>query len=405
MRSIPLLPIVPRSIVPRSIVPLSLVPLSIVVLAGCCPSTSPTVQQPGLNDSCLLREGYQQLPRPKLVQRRSIYRPEFRRILSGWLMGVGDRFTHQFPEVDGQEDKPSVVTHEWARDNGAPVNAQAIWLTRDWNDSWGVDRGDLVRMSRDGVVPVLMLYYFGDRISPQVVLEERDAWYLYLMKVAALAAIDHPVLVVLEPEYNDETNDRRTTVVNWPGFNEVVIDGIYLLRSLAPNLLVGIGPGDFGTQDLELSMGEIAQYSDFIAYQEMRASTRPNVISHEFEDVSENALAYSYYLQQLFDKPILLAYVAVSTYPPDSDWEQFQADVITNLFDTNFAELAEHGVFGALYFMAFDDPQHTGYYGAAEAHFGLARTDGSLKPGFEAFAEAVSKRQNILYAPDGNRNR
>jgi len=333
------------------------------------------------------------------VQRRSIYRPEFRKILSGWLMGVGDRFLHVFPESEDGERRKSVPTHVWARDNGAPVNTQAIWLTRDWNDSWGIDRGDLVRMAQDGVVPVLMLYYFGDDISPQNVIEHRDAWYLYLMKVAALAAIDHPVLVVIEPEFNDETNDSRTLVVNWPGFNEVVIDGIYLLRSLAPNLLVGICPGDFGTQDLELSMGEIAQYSDFIAFQEMRASTRDNVITHEFEDVTENALAYSYRLQQLFDKPLLLAYVAVSTFDREGDWPQFQADVITNLFDENFAELAEHGVFGALYFMAFDDPQHAGYFGEAEKHFGLADENGETKPGWDAFAEAVSKREQLLYAP------
>ncbi len=368
--------------------------------SACCP---PVNSRPASSstDQCLIREGFQQLPRPKLVQRRSIYRPEFRRILSGWLMGVGDRYLHDFPEVDGNR-KPSVATHQWVRENGAPVNAQAIWLTREWSDSWGIDRGDLIRMSKDGVVPVLVLYYFGEDITPQQVLEERDAWYLYLMKVAALATIDSPVLVVLEPEFNDETNDARTLIVNWPGFNEVVIDAIYLLRSLAPNLLVGICPGDFGTQDLELSMGEIAQYSDFVAYQEMRASTRSNVITHEFEDVTENALAYSYRLQQLFDKPILLAYVAVSTYDSSGDWAQFQADVITNLFDNNFAELAEHGVFGAMYFMAFDDPRHTGYFGDAEPYFGLADADGNTKPGWDAFAEAVRRHEKVLYVPGQN---
>ncbi|MBM4352974.1 MAG: hypothetical protein FJ109_04145 [Deltaproteobacteria bacterium] len=372
------------------------------VAASCCPAPGPAGGGASFRDGCLLRDGYQQLPRPKLVQRRSFYRPEFRRLLSGWLMGLGDRYMHHFPAT---EDKParSAPVHEWARDNDAPVNAQAIWLTRDWQDSWGIDRGDLIRMSKDGVVPVLMLYYFGDEISPQYVLEHRDNWYLFLMKVAALAAIDHPVLVVIEPEYNDETNDSRTLVVDWPGFNEVVIDGIYLLRSLAPNLLVGICPGDFGVQDLELSMGEIAQYSDFVAFQAMRASTRPNNISHEFEDVTENALAYSYRLQQLFDKPILLAYTAVSTYDQSGDWAQFQADVITNLFDQNFAELVEHGVFGVLYFMAFDDPQHVGYFGEAEKHFGLADVNGATKPGWDAFAEAVRKREKVLYSPRENR--
>jgi hypothetical protein len=335
-------------------------------------------------ESCYLQRGYQQLPRPRQGARRSTFRPAFQRILAGMLVGTGDRHRTSLYDETGRD----VVLHQWARDHGAPVNAQAIWLTRDWQDDW-VSQADLQRMADDGVVPVLMLYWFGGDISRSYVMEHRHEWYVYLMRVASLAAINAPVLVVLEPEFNDETNHGGTLVLDWPGFNEIVIDGIYLLRSMAPNLLVGICAGDFGEQDLEPSIGEVAAYADFLAYQEMRASTRPSAMREGSEDVTDRSLRYADYLWRTFGKPVLLAYVAVSTYDPQQQrWEQHQADVVTHLFEQREA-LAERGVFGLLYFMLFDDPQHVGYFDDAERYFGLFTADGSPKPGWYAFQKGL----------------
>lgn len=360
--------------------------LLLVCLASCSliDSSSP---QP---DTCLLRNDYQNLPRPRLVGPRSHYRSLFRQILSGFIAGSGDRYSTTLAG-----DK-TVILPEWLKSNGADINAHAIWLTRRWDESW-LSRSDLEDMARNGVIPVLVLYYFADDISREVVLKHRQDWYFYLMKVAALASIDYPVLVVLEPEFNDESNDDDTLVLAWGGFNEVVIDGIYILRSLAPNILVGVCPGDFGdSQDIEYSAGEAVQYSDFVAFQEMRASTQTTLVNDTFEDVTGRALSYSHRLSEKFDKPVLLAYAAVSTYSDgNGDWHQYQADILDNLF-TSVPELRSNRVFGILNFMLFDDPEHVGYFEEAEPFFGLVDSAGSPKPGWRVFKKHISALQGIL---------
>ena len=356
--------------------------------AGCCPAAGNLhCPEP---EECLLASDYQQLPRPRLAGRRSTFRGRFKKVLNGFLAGVGDRYRTGLAGKNGSQ-----ILHQWAQKHGAPVNAQAIWLTRDWNDSW-VSRRDLQRMAEEGVVPVLILYYWGEDISRENVVRQRKDWYFYLLKVAAIASIDYPVLIVLEPEFNDETNNDSTLILSWPGFNEIVIDGIYILRSMAPNVLVGICPGDFGAQDLESSIGEVVEYSDFIAYQEMRASTKPSLITDDYEDVTERALGYATWLHQVFDKPVLLSYAAVSTYDPDGGrWEQHQSDVVSHLY-ASAPQLQEQGVFGILYFMLFDDPHHTGYFGPAEPYFGLVDAAGKPKKGWFSFAEQIVNLEDKL---------
>ncbi len=357
--------------------------LSLLMSAFSC---SPPARGGPAYDNYRIGNKDHKLPRPRLSGKRSWYRKAFKDILSGFIVGVGDR--HQ-SSMKGGKNK-DVKLHKWAREHGAPVNAQAIWLTRRWNESW-LSRKDLKKMAKDGVVPVLILYYFGEDITRDYVIKHRRDWYLYLMRVAAIAAIDSPVLVVLEPEFNDTSNPKDNLVISWPGFNEVVIDGIYLLRSLAPNLLVGLCPGDFGGQDLELSVGEAVEYSDFIAFQEMRASTRPSRISETYEDVTESSLQYAEWLKLTFDKPILLAYLAVSTYDPyKGRWRQHQASVLKHVFRKR-ACLQDRGVFGMLYFMLFDDPEHTGYFGDAEPYFGLVDHLGNPKIGWHIFRNEVEK--------------
>jgi len=363
--------------------------LLLLLIAPCCSPGSGAVG----GDGCYILSDFKNLPRPRTTQKRSWFRSAFDEVLSGFLAGVGDRYRTW---VGGSSE--TVVLHEWARKMGAPVNAQAIWLTRDWNDSW-LSRRDLEKMVKEGIVPVLILYYFGEDISKRHVLRHRNEWYAYLMRVASLAAMDHPVMVVIEPEFNDMTNQRGRPILSWPGFNEIVIDGIYLLRSMAPNLLVGVCPGDFGMQDLEPCIGEVVQYSDFIAFQEMRASTRPSPIDDDYEDVTERTLAYAGYLHDTFDKPILLAYLAVSTHDPDGGrWTHHQESVIRHVFAER-SKLEELGVFGILYFMLFDDPEHTGYFHEAERFFGLADRHGVPKPGWHAFKHEVNQLQDVLVGP------
>ena len=161
---------------------------------------------------------------------------------------------------------------------------------------------------------------------------------------------------------------------------------------MAPNLLVGICPGDFGSEDLEPAVGEVVEYSDFVAFQEMRAVTQPSETNDDYEDITERALGYADYLYTTFDKPVLLAYAAVSTH---GGWEQIQADVVEHLFEAR-SELQKRGVFGILYFMLFDDPQHAGYFEAAETDFGLVRSDGEPKAGWHTFVKHLNEMKGEL---------
>ena len=365
--------------------------LLLLLVQACCPAVE--CKGEASHFECLIHSDYQQLPRPSGSPSRSSFLSRFESILGGWLSGVGDR---HWVRLD-QGESGGVKLHEWSQRHGAPVNAHAMWLTRDWDGTW-VSKSELRRMAESGVTPVLILYYFAEDISRSFVLKKRMDWYLYLIKVAMLVAIDQPVLLVIEPEFNDATNSEDTLITDWTGFNEVVIDGIYLLRSLAPNVLVGICPGDFGEQNREPAIGEIVAYSDFIAFQEMRASTRPSKIKDTYEDVTPDALTYAGRLHETFGKPVLLAYVAVSTHDPkDGRWEHYQADVITNLFAAH-EQFVEAGVFGILYFMLFDDPEHVGYFGPAETGFGLVDRSGNAKPGWEAFKTGIREleRQGVL---------
>jgi len=371
----------------------------VLLLQACSPAACPTCPVQKCPDPapeapaqpCALLAEYQDLPRPQNVGLRSEYRPEFRTVLTGFFSGFGDRISTRLTTPD----REVVTLWKLARDSGASVNAQALWLTRDFDETW-MSAGDLEVMSDAGVLPVLLLYYFGGEISRSSVIQQRRDWYFFLIRVAAVAAIHRPVLVIFEPEFNDEGNEAERLALDWPGFNEIMIDGMYLLRSMAPNVLVGLCPGDFGEQNLERSAGEAIQYSDFIAYQEMRAVTRESGMTEESEDVSDRALAYASFLSQKFEKPLLLAYVAVSSYDPEGGrWEGYQSDVVSNLFDMT-GGLRDLGVFGVLYFELLDDPLHEGYFGPAEKHFGFMTSSGKPKPAFKTYVQNLAQRPDLL---------
>jgi hypothetical protein len=171
-------------------------------------------------------------------------------------------------------------------------------------------------------------------------------------------------------------------VSSWPGFGEHLARAAALIRERAPNVRVGTCVGDFaGPPAIEASLGRAAPDLDFIAFQEMRASTDPAVERDGYLRVGRSATRFARYLQRGFDRPLLVAYVAVSSH---GGWEDKQAKALDDVRRERRA-LRDAGVFGIVYFQLFDDPAHTGYFGDAEPHFGLLRHDGSPKPALEAF--------------------
>jgi hypothetical protein len=286
-------------------------------------------------------------------------RPDFEFPEDRLLIGVGDRLT-----IEDAGRWTTVPALAEARD--LRLDLLEIWLTRDWTDSW-VTQDQLEGLAAAGVTPVLMHYFFGDEISVERVQAERESWFSSLWRLSQLVAIDAPVLVVLEPEWNVHAPAGEHAVVDSPWFAQDLVNAARMIRTHAPQALVGVCPGDFSPdRNLDTVLGEARHALDFLAFQEMRASTDPLSPQTGYLDVGAAAVDYASYLSESFDLPVLLAYVAISSY---QGWESAQVQV----------------VFGLVYFQLRDDPAHEGYFGAAEPYFGLVRADGSPKPGLAAF--------------------
>lgn len=295
-------------------------------------------------------------------------------------LGIGDRIRMRSGKrADG--DWRSLPDD--ARSLGLRTELFQIWLPKGWSEEW-VSRDDLVALSSRGITPVLVHYYYGDDISKEHVERERSEWYASLWRLTELARIDAPVLVILEPEFNNAPPRGETAILDWPWFGKDLAAGAKMIRERAPNTLVGTCPGDFpGPPRLEGVLTGVADDLDFIAFQEMRATTDPDRKRPGYEDVAGTAVAYAQYLQRAFGRPILIGYVAISSY---GRWEKMQSRVFRGFADKR-QELLDAGVFGFVYFQLRDDPAHTGYFGKAERHFGLVRADGTKKPGLRAFRD------------------
>lgn len=294
-------------------------------------------------------------------------------------IGIGDRFDQV---VNGK----NVIVYEEAKKDGLKFKYVSIWLTPGWS-AW-VNKEMLQKIRKDGYTPVVIYYTFGDSISKEYLERNNraklNAWYKDLKEnLVPLININSEVLVVLEPEFNNIPSSKETAVTEWEEWNEITGKAIDILRKGAPYCKVGLCPGDWGTYNLYKCMNKVAQKSDFIAFQEMRASSDPSVDSStaEYQDVVGSALKFSSYLKKTFNKPVLWSYLAVSSYKNGNPlgWETEQAVIIKNIIKKE-KELFENGVFGFFYFAYFDDPAHgTEFFGEAEKHFGLKASSGIPK--------------------------
>lgn len=296
-------------------------------------------------------------------------------------IGVGDRISVE------RGDRWLSVPEE-ALAAGLDLDLFAVWLTRDWQEDW-VTREALRDLVRRGITPVVVHYYFGDDISKERLESDRDDWYTSLWRMSQLVDIGAPVLVVLEPEFNVVARGGETSITEWPWFGDDLRAAALMIKGEAPEALVGVCAGDFSpTRDLEPVLERALPALDFLAFQEMRASTDPASPRSDYLSVGAAAVDYATYLQRSFRLPVLLAYVAVSSH---GGWEARQAEALADLAGRR-AELSAAGVFGAMYFQLHDDPAHVGYFGEAERHFGLLRSDGSPKPALQAFRALGSAR-------------
>ncbi len=291
-------------------------------------------------------------------------------VAEGLRVGIGDR-------VEFHRAGRVVHVRDEARALGLATDYQQIWLPRGWQDAW-LDPAALSALAHTGTTPVVAHWFFGDAISRERVEAERHAWHRSLARMARRIAIGAPVLVLLEPEFNNAPPPGETAVTDWPGFAREVREAVRILRHFAPEVRVGLCAGDFSpTRNLERALGGVADELDFLAFQEMRASTRHG---RDALDLGTAAVSYARYLKEAFGRPLFLGYVAVSSH---GGWEDAQREALASLVREREA-LTGAGVFGLVYFQLRDDPDHTGWFGDAERHFGVLTAEGAPKPALEA---------------------
>lgn len=308
-----------------------------------------------------------------------------------FLYGLGDR-------VDFYLGGEWIPVWELLDRESLQVELVEIWLTQGWDTTW-VSRRDLKTLHERGYTPLIVYYTWGDSSSVEYLLEDQarrlKRWYRDLEeRVAPLVHFSFPVLVALEPEFNNIPSPGQTPLIEWEGFNDVVIRAVEILKGGAPNVEVGIVPGDFPGHDLSLCLGRAAPYLDFIGFQEMRAATDPEGADRPgYTDVAGAALRFSRYLWQTFRRPLLLTYVALSSYAHGNPlgWEETQAVMLQDLLHAVPA-LQDNGVFGLVYFELMDDPTHdTLYFGPAERYFGLITKEGRRKKAYWVWRNAVNR--------------
>ena len=300
------------------------------------------------------------------------------------LVGTGDRWEH----LEGDRH---VIWWKDALASGVPMNAYGMWVTRDYETNW-FGRAELTALHEAGLTPVLIFYYFGDDISQETVTVRYEQYRAWLQRALENIASDVPVLVVLEPEFNNVPPDRGEHVKEWAPFAELMIRSAAEVRHFLPRARVGICPGDYRAYDLWDVLGPVSKHMDFLAFQELWGSTRPNWMDEEKQDVTTFALLFTTYLRIVYERPVLLAYLGVSSYDERTghDWERVQARVWRDLAD-DMDRFRANGLFGVLAFAWYDDPVHTGYFGPAETNWGLVERTGRRKPAFKEFSRLARR--------------
>ena len=282
--------------------------------------------------------------------------------VGGWSFHLGDKWIPA-PEVYAQDGVPHAFSQAWIGGDG--------WT--DWMKPDGI-----AGMKATGITPEIIHYFFGDPVLSDV-QARKDSFLADIDKLATVigdSGVGDQVIVTLEPEYN------QGEVATWEGWNDLMIDAIARLH--AKGAKVGLLPGDWDIYHVTpISMGRAAALADFVAFQEMRASTQDT--PEEAAQVVSKAIRFSHYLSRKFLKPVRWGYVMVSDY---DGWTYVQRDVVVELCERH-KELEDAGVVAVSWMSYMDSPGASGYFGEGEAHKGLKFSDGTPKPAFEVWKECV----------------
>jgi len=323
------------------------------------------------------------------MRKISLFLLIFQVAVEAFVLSVGGFDIDKYPSLysfhDEKPIKVKVPITELLREQSKNVNGVTMWITRDWREDWYDANTVQKEIVNRGYTPVYIFYYFADDISVAFIKEKKADYFKQLEKfLTYVKKIDGRKIVILNPEYN------MKDVAKWKGMNKIFLKSFALLRK-DPQIIVGPCVGDFGNYDkvnaldewilFDPSIAKAAKSADFIAFQEMRAVTRNT--KKQILKTPLRSYYFSKYLHTKYKKPVMLAYVAVSSYGKDA--EEIQKDVYKGFVSylPKMKRDSELELFGIFHY--FDYPKHQGYFKKAEEFFGVLRKDGVKKPSFQYF--------------------
>ncbi len=282
-------------------------------------------------------------------------------------------------------------------DAGVAPDYGTFWIG-PWtlnHGGWGSPDSELSNMKSQGVTPAIHFYYWGDDISQSCL--QHGCWSSLHGAQKTQAGwnnladqmIEHlhsrmggeEVVIFLESEFN------KGDVQYYEPLDAMLATMADRIHAGYPNakVVLSLGswnPGAWSTWD------RTAAASDYVGIQGMRGSTRDSQTHYNnlFEDTVNNAN----FLNNLFNKPIFIQDLALSSYP-EPQYLDLQANEMREFFD-GMGELKEAGVEALIYRSFRDSPgmNLANYYGQAERHWGIAWSgSGELKPAGHVWIDGV----------------
>ncbi len=317
-------------------------------------------------------------------------------LFSQFSLGVGDRLNWDNPVGSGDYSTLQFTT-DLLQSHGVTA-AQAryvtIWMVEGWEESWFPAAEVQTHLIDQGFTPVFVHWWFADDTRPAVIQSKETAYYADLSRVGSyLKQLKGTVLLVLEPEFNTDPTDELN---NWSGFSTVLLNGKAAVAAQAAGseatILYGTAPGPWDSAaELQPAMGAFAQQADFLGVQSMYASTYQSAA--ETLAGADEVLARLTEYYDLYGKPTFLPYFVISSYDAatgsPSGWEETQSQAIQRFRELCPELVAKAHTFGIAYMMLADDPNHHGFFGEGEYHFGLMDAYFNTKPAFDALFGGV----------------
>lgn len=283
-------------------------------------------------------------------------------------------------------DGPSIAKAQAA---GLAPDYGTVWIGH-WTEHWGWKDADIAfaQLRDAGVAPAVQLYYWGDDIHSRCFTEGCNGKTMQGWSALATALGQHlqatfgdgHALVILETEFN------KDQVKNDETLDAALAMRAQEIRQGAPNATVVLGLGNWypqawGTWD------QAAAASDAIGLQALAGSTRDG--DDRVRGLAALTLDGVQTARAMWSKPIVVHDVAVSSYP-EATHATVQQEALQGFADAVPA-LHDAGVEAILYRSFVDVPTVPldEHYGEAERHWGLAYSDGTLKPAGLAWAAAM----------------